>query len=236
MSDSNSFLIIRSCNAHAALNAKRSLLVASATDPALRETVDSFLMTYDDMMDAMTKVTAALKKSEEEIIKLKEENSKLNGYVHAQSARLEHFEQERTMMQGLLNRLSSDITSEAKQKADASVSSSHAEATMHDSGNASILRRSDTAVEPDAAKEHIGMAWLSTSDDVTLIAIFEHFANCYIAMPMVGTCKRILITWTRKRRQFALEELTKLRCWFYKQDICVAISISICDRIEALIR
>ena len=81
-------------------------------------------MTYDDMMDAMTKVTAALKKSEEEIIKLKEENSKLNGYVHAQSARLEHFEQERTMMQGLLNHLSSDITSEAKQNAEASVSSS----------------------------------------------------------------------------------------------------------------
>ena len=124
MSDSNSFLIIRSCNAHDALNAKRSLLVASATDPALRETVDSFLMTYDDMMNVMTKVTAALKKSEEEIIKLKEENSKLNGYVHAQSARLEHFEQERTMMQGLLNHLSSDITSEAKQKAEASVSSS----------------------------------------------------------------------------------------------------------------
>ena len=124
MSDSNSFLIIRSCNAHAALNAKRSLLVASATDPALRETVDSFLMTYDDMMNVMTKVTAALKKSEEEIIKLKEENSKLNGYVHAQSSRLEHFEQERTMMQGLLNHLSSDITSEAKQKAEASVSSS----------------------------------------------------------------------------------------------------------------
>ena len=133
MSDSNSFLIIRSCNAHAALNAKRSLLVASATDPALRETVDSFLMTYDDMMDAMTKVTAALKKSEEEIIKLKEENSKLNGYVHAQSARLEHFEQERTMMQGLLNRLSSDITSEAKQKAEDSstTSASSCNATEH---------------------------------------------------------------------------------------------------------
>ena len=125
MSDSISFLITkRMRNAHAALNAKRSLLVASATDPALRETVDSFLMTCDDMIDAMTKVTAALKKSEEEIIKLKEENSKLNGYVHAQSARLEHFEQERTMMQGLLNHLSSDITSEAKQKAEASVSSS----------------------------------------------------------------------------------------------------------------
>ena len=112
----------------------------------------------------------------------------------------------------------------------------HAEATMHDSGNASILRCSDTAVEPDAATEHIGMAWLSTSDDVTLIAIFEHFANCYVAMPMVGTCKRIFTTWTRKRRQLALEELTKLRCWFYKQDISVPISISIVNRIEALIK
>ena len=26
------------------------------------------------------------------------------------------------------------------------------------------------------------MAWLSTIDDVTLIFIFEHFANCYVAM------------------------------------------------------
>ena len=112
----------------------------------------------------------------------------------------------------------------------------HAEATMHDSGNASILRCSDTAVEPDAATEHIGKAWLSTSDDVTLIAIFEHFANWYVAMPMVGTCKRICATWTNRRRQLALEELTKLRCWFYKQDISVPISISICNRIEALIR
>ena len=84
---------------------------------------------------------------------------------------------------------------------------------MHDSGNASILRCSDTAVEPDAATEHIGMTWLSTSDDVTLIAIFEHFANCYVAMPMVGTCKRIFNTWTRKRRQIALEELARLKSW-----------------------
>ena len=79
----------------------------------------------------------------------------------------------------------------------------HAEATMHDSGNASILRCSDTAVEPDAATKHIGMAWLSTSDDFTLIAIFEHFANCYAAMPMVGTCKRIFTTWTM------------LQCWLF---------------------
>ena len=64
-----------------------------------------------------------------------------------------------------------------------------AEATMHDSRNASILRCCDSAVEPDAATEHISMARLSTSDDVTLIAIFQHFANCYVAMPMVGTCR-----------------------------------------------
>ena len=110
------------------------------------------------------------------------------------------------------------------------------EATMHDSENASILQCSDAAVQPDAATEHISIAWLSTSDDVTLIAIFEHFAYCYIAMPIVGTCKSIFNTWTRKRRQLALEELTKLSCWFYKQDICVSISISIVNRIEALIR
>ena len=42
------------------------------------------------------------------------------------------------------------------------------EATMHDSENASILRCSDAAVQPDAATEHISIAWLSTSDDVTL--------------------------------------------------------------------
>ena len=87
------------------------------------------------------------------------------------------------------------------------------EATMHDSRNASILRSSDAAVQPDAATEHISIAWLSTSDDVTLIAIFEHFAYCYIAMPMVGTCKRIFNTWTRKRRQIALEELARLKSW-----------------------
>ena len=56
-----------------------------------------------------------------------------------------------------------------------------------------------------------GMAWLSTIDDVTLISIFEHFANCYASMPIVGTCRRIFITWTRNRRQIALEELTRLQ-------------------------
>ena len=89
------------------------------------------------------------------------------------------------------------------------------EATMHDSGNASIPRCSNAAVQPDAATDHISIAWLSTSDDVTLIAIFEHFSKCYVAMPMVGTCKRIFTTWTRKRRQLALEALTNLRCLLF---------------------
>ena len=123
-----------------------------------------------------------------------------------------------------------------------------AEATMHHFRNASILRCSDSAVEQDASTEHISKARLSTSDDVTLIAIFEHFANRYVAMPMVGTCRRIFITWTRKRRQLALEELTNLRCWLAERglrgmgrvngsghvDIC-DIYLALCD-IEALIR
>ena len=93
-------------------------------------------------------------------------------------------------------------------------------ATKHaNRSHASILRCSDSAVEQDASTEHISKARLSTSDDVTLIAILEHFANCYVAMPMVGTCRRIFITWTRKRRQLALEELTNLRCWLHERGL-----------------
>ena len=67
--------------------------------------------------------------------------------------------------------------------------------------------------------QSIIMAWLSTVDDVTLIAIFEHFANCYVSMPIVGTCRRIFITWTRKRRQIALEELARLQSWLDEEEI-----------------
>ena len=80
---------------------------------------------------------------------------------------------------------------------------SDAEATIHDPKSTPVLPRCDFAVEPDAAIEHIGMAWLSTIDDVTLIAIFEHLANCYAARPMVGTCKRIFTTWIM------------LQCWLF---------------------
>ena len=63
------------------------------------------------------------------------------------------------------------------------------------------------------------MAWLSTVDDVTLIAIFKHFANCYVSMPIVGTCRRIFITWTRNRRQIALEELARLQSWLNEEEL-----------------
>ena len=81
-----------------------------------------------------------------------------------------------------------------------------------------ILPRLDSAVEPDAAIGHFGMAWLSAMDDVTLISIFHHFANCYVSMPMVGTCRRIFITWTRKRRQLALAELALLQSWLNERE------------------
>ena len=68
------------------------------------------------------------------------------------------------------------------------------------------------ATQPSAELlQSIIMAWLSTVDDVTLIAIFKHFANCYVSMPIVGTCRRIFITWTRKRRQLALDEVRRLK-------------------------
>ena len=47
----------------------------------------------------------------------------------------------------------------------------NAEAIMNDSKSTPVLPRFDSAVESDAAIEHIGMAWLSTIDDVTLISI-----------------------------------------------------------------
>ena len=80
------------------------------------------------------------------------------------------------------------------------------------------------------AEAEATMAWLSTIDDVPLISIFEHFANCYVAKPMVGTCRRIFITWTRKRRQMALEELTILMCWLDERvqstRVCESVQIN----------
>ena len=63
------------------------------------------------------------------------------------------------------------------------------------------------------------MAWLSTVDDVTLTSIFQHFENCYVSMPIVGTCRRIFITWTRQRRQIALEKLARLQSWLDEREL-----------------
>ena len=76
------------------------------------------------------------------------------------------------------------------------------------------------ATQPSAELlQSIIMATLSTVDDVTLIAIFYHFANCYVSMPIVGTCRRIFITWTRKRRQIALGELARLQSWLDEEEL-----------------
>ena len=83
-----------------------------------------------------------------------------------------------------------------------------------------------------------GMAWLSTIDDVTLISIFEHFANCYASMPIVGTCRRIFITWTRNRRKIALEELARLQSWLDEEESRTVpirvVSHALCDIIDVI--
>ena len=76
------------------------------------------------------------------------------------------------------------------------------------------------ATQPSAELlQSIIMAWLSTVDDVTLTSIFQHFENCYVSMPIVGTCRRIFITWTRNRRQIALEELARLQSWLDEEEL-----------------
>ena len=56
-------------------------------------------------------------------------------------------------------------------------------------------------------------------DDVTLNAIFRHFANPYVSMPMVGTCRRVFITWTKKRRELALDEMRRLKRWLRAKEM-----------------
>ena len=70
----------------------------------------------------------------------------------------------------------------------------------------------------------LAMEWFSRMDDVTLTAIFEHFANCYVSMPMVGTCRRVFITWTKKRRQLALEGVKNLKSWLHELDLTAVAS------------
>ena len=86
-------------------------------------------------------------------------------------------------------------------------------------------------------------------DYVTLIAIFEHFANPHVSMPLIGTCRRTIITWTKKRRELALDEVRRLKSWLRELDVTAvasddlhggqvevrALSLPLCE-IEDLIR
>ena len=56
-------------------------------------------------------------------------------------------------------------------------------------------------------------------DDVTLIAIFEHFVNRHESMAMVGTCRRVFIHWTQIRQQLALDAVKRLKNWLHKLDV-----------------
>ena len=68
------------------------------------------------------------------------------------------------------------------------------------------------------------MESFSKMDDVPLITIFEHFANPYVSIPMVGTCRRVFITWTKKRRQLALEGVKNLKSWLHELDLTAVAS------------
>ena len=55
--------------------------------------------------------------------------------------------------------------------------------------------------------------WLSSIGEKSLIAIFFHFRNPFDAkaFPMVGTCRKVLLIWRKKRRDFALAEAQGLK-------------------------
>ena len=73
----------------------------------------------------------------------------------------------------------------------------------------------------------LAMEWFSRMDDVTLIAIFEHFVNPYVSMPMVGTCRRVFITWRQKRRQLALDAVTRLKRLLHELEYGVSVEMGI---------
>ena len=55
------------------------------------------------------------------------------------------------------------------------------------------------------------MGSFSNMDGVMLNAIFRHFAHPYVpTMPMVGTCRKVFFTWSKKRRDLALEMVRDL--------------------------
>ena len=60
-------------------------------------------------------------------------------------------------------------------------------------------------------ESRFAMDRLSSMDDVMLNAIFRHFAHPYVpTMPMVGTCRKVFLTWRKRRRDLALEMVREL--------------------------
>ena len=63
-------------------------------------------------------------------------------------------------------------------------------------------------------------------DDLAVVAIFAHFKNPYskdqrgkIEMPLVGSCKRVLTIWMKRRHQLAVQELSSLQKWLYSKEL-----------------
>ena len=94
----------------------------------------------------------------------------------------------------------------------------HGEADAPDRGGDAELRGAPPKRQR-TRPSRLAMEWFSRMDDVTLIAIFEHFTNPYVSMPMVGTCRCVFMTWTKKRRQLALDQVRNLKSWLRELDI-----------------
>ena len=72
------------------------------------------------------------------------------------------------------------------------------------------------------------MGSFSNMDGVMLNAIFRHFAHPYVpTMPMVGTCRTVFLTWSKKRRDLALEMVRELVGWLRALE---EVADDMCDR------
>ena len=62
--------------------------------------------------------------------------------------------------------------------------------------------------------------WLSSIGEASLNAIFFHFPNPFDEiMPMVGTCRKVFLTWMKTRYYLALDKVMRLRRWLRELDV-----------------
>jgi len=74
--------------------------------------------------------------------------------------------------------------------------------------------------------------WLSSIGEASLNAIFFHFPNAFgEIMPMVGTCRKVFLTWRKKRHALALDQVRRLRRWLRFLDL-TAVAASSDERLE----